>query len=168
MQPTCRCAQVVRLLKDAWDKAGLDLYVAPYGVLPNAYECGIVEVRLCSRVGTAPATGTSQRSAVHLQGPLAVVCRVSAAGLPHGSTHGATRFCLLCSWAGLPNHARLPRYGWLVAAHLDHGTTGSARLLLPLRFGRDSRWGACRDLEARLWGPWQRLIRDGQAELHQV
>ena len=36
--------QVIRLLKDAWERAGLDLFLAPYGVLPNAYECGIVEV----------------------------------------------------------------------------------------------------------------------------
>ena len=40
----CCWLQVVRLLKDAWDKAGLDLYVAPYGCLPTTYECGIIEV----------------------------------------------------------------------------------------------------------------------------
>ncbi len=32
------------LLKDAWHKAGLELYLCPYGVLPTAYECGIIEV----------------------------------------------------------------------------------------------------------------------------
>ena len=32
------------MLKDAWEKAGLELYLAPYGVLPTSYECGIVEV----------------------------------------------------------------------------------------------------------------------------
>lgn len=32
------------LLKDALQKAGLPLYLAPYGVLPTAYECGIIEV----------------------------------------------------------------------------------------------------------------------------
>lgn len=32
------------LLKDALRKAGLPLYLAPYGVLPTAYECGIIEV----------------------------------------------------------------------------------------------------------------------------
>lgn len=36
--------QVIGLLKDAFQKAGLDLYLAPYGVLPTAYECGIIEV----------------------------------------------------------------------------------------------------------------------------
>ena len=36
--------QVIALLKEAFQKAGLGLYVAPYGVLPTAYECGIVEV----------------------------------------------------------------------------------------------------------------------------
>ena len=36
--------QVIGLLKEAFQKAGLGLYVAPYGVLPTAYECGIVEV----------------------------------------------------------------------------------------------------------------------------
>lgn len=34
----------VGLLKDALTKAGLPLYLAPYGVLPTAYECGIIEV----------------------------------------------------------------------------------------------------------------------------
>ena len=38
------CLQVIGLLKDAFQKAGLDLYLAPYGVLPTAYECGIIEV----------------------------------------------------------------------------------------------------------------------------
>ncbi len=38
------CVQV-GLLKDALAKAGLPLYLAPYGVLPTAYECGIIEVR---------------------------------------------------------------------------------------------------------------------------
>lgn len=25
-------------------EAGLDLYLAPYGVLPTSYECGVIEV----------------------------------------------------------------------------------------------------------------------------
>ena len=36
--------QVIRLLADALAKAGLDLFLAPYGVIPTAYECGIIEV----------------------------------------------------------------------------------------------------------------------------
>ncbi len=39
----CMHAQVA-LLRDAMAKAGLPLYLAPYGVLPTAYECGIIEV----------------------------------------------------------------------------------------------------------------------------
>ena len=39
----------IGLLKDALRKAGLPLYLAPYGVLPTAYECGIIEVRPSSR-----------------------------------------------------------------------------------------------------------------------
>jgi phosphatidylinositol 4-kinase A len=35
---------VIGLLKDAWRKAGLELYLAPYGVIPTGYECGIIEV----------------------------------------------------------------------------------------------------------------------------
>jgi phosphatidylinositol 4-kinase len=37
----------VALLRDALARAGLPLYLAPYGVLPTAYECGIIEVRGC-------------------------------------------------------------------------------------------------------------------------
>lgn len=37
-------AQVIGLLKEAFEGAGLDLFLAPYGVLPTTYECGIVEV----------------------------------------------------------------------------------------------------------------------------
>ncbi|KAK9849792.1 hypothetical protein WJX84_000135 [Apatococcus fuscideae] len=36
--------QVIGLLRDAFSQAGLGLYVAPYAVVPTAYECGIVEV----------------------------------------------------------------------------------------------------------------------------
>lgn len=36
--------QVIRLLQDALRKAGVDLYLAPYGVIPTGYECGIIEV----------------------------------------------------------------------------------------------------------------------------
>ncbi|KAK9840723.1 hypothetical protein WJX81_000166 [Elliptochloris bilobata] len=36
--------QVVALLRDALAAAGLGLYLAPYGVLPTDYECGIIEV----------------------------------------------------------------------------------------------------------------------------
>ena len=49
LMATCKltcgmCMQVIGLLKDAFQKAGLDLYLAPYGALPTAYECGIIEV----------------------------------------------------------------------------------------------------------------------------
>lgn len=36
--------QVIRLLQDALRKAAVDLYLAPYGVIPTGYECGIIEV----------------------------------------------------------------------------------------------------------------------------
>lgn len=36
--------QVIGLLKEAFEKAGLDLYLAPYGVVPTDYECGIIQV----------------------------------------------------------------------------------------------------------------------------
>lgn len=36
--------KVIALLKDAFQNSGLPLYVAPYGVLPTSYECGVVEV----------------------------------------------------------------------------------------------------------------------------
>ena len=32
------------MLKTAFVKAGLDLYLCPYGCLPTGYECGIIEV----------------------------------------------------------------------------------------------------------------------------
>lgn len=37
---------MIGLLKEAFQKAGLDLYLAPYGVLPTSYECGIIEVQI--------------------------------------------------------------------------------------------------------------------------
>jgi hypothetical protein len=37
-------AQVISLLKDAFQRAGLGLYLRPYGCLPTGYECGIIEV----------------------------------------------------------------------------------------------------------------------------
>ncbi|EFN54838.1 hypothetical protein CHLNCDRAFT_134867 [Chlorella variabilis] len=36
--------QVMRLLKGAFDRAGLPLYLAPYGVVPTGHEQGIIEV----------------------------------------------------------------------------------------------------------------------------
>ena len=36
--------QVVKLLKDAFTRAGLDLYLCPYGCLPTGYERGVIEV----------------------------------------------------------------------------------------------------------------------------
>ena len=38
-------AQVIGLLKEAYEKAGLQLPMAPYGVIATDYECGIIEVR---------------------------------------------------------------------------------------------------------------------------
>jgi phosphatidylinositol 4-kinase len=36
--------QVIKLLHDAFEAAGLSLYLRPYGCLPTGYECGIIEV----------------------------------------------------------------------------------------------------------------------------
>jgi phosphatidylinositol 4-kinase len=36
--------QVITLLRDAFERAGLGLYLRPYGCLPTGYECGIIEV----------------------------------------------------------------------------------------------------------------------------
>jgi hypothetical protein len=47
--------QVIRLLHDAFEAAGLNLYLRPYGCLPTGYECGIIEVRgCCVRVCAPP------------------------------------------------------------------------------------------------------------------
>jgi hypothetical protein len=35
---------VIKLLKGAFEAAGLPLYLAPYGCLPTGYEKGIIEV----------------------------------------------------------------------------------------------------------------------------
>jgi hypothetical protein len=41
----CACwLQVIKLLHDAFEAAGLNLYLRPYGCLPTGYECGIIEV----------------------------------------------------------------------------------------------------------------------------
>jgi phosphatidylinositol 4-kinase len=34
------------MLRDAFRKAGLDLYLRPYGVIPTGYGCGVIEVVL--------------------------------------------------------------------------------------------------------------------------
>ncbi len=36
---------MIGLLKEAYEKAGLQLPMAPYGVIATDYECGIIEVR---------------------------------------------------------------------------------------------------------------------------
>lgn len=36
--------QVIGLLKKEFQTAGMDIYLLPYGVIPTAYECGIIEV----------------------------------------------------------------------------------------------------------------------------
>jgi hypothetical protein len=43
--PKPSSAQVIGLLKEAYEKAGLQLPMAPYGVIATDYECGIIEVR---------------------------------------------------------------------------------------------------------------------------
>ena len=40
----CPCTQVIKLLHNAFEAAGLSLYLRPYGCLPTGYECGIIEV----------------------------------------------------------------------------------------------------------------------------
>lgn len=44
-QTSVLIAQVIGLLKEAYEKAGLQLPMAPYGVIATDYECGIIEVR---------------------------------------------------------------------------------------------------------------------------
>lgn len=36
--------QVIKILKSAFERCGLDLYLAPYGCLPTGYEKGVIEV----------------------------------------------------------------------------------------------------------------------------
>ncbi len=47
----------IGLLKNALQKAGLPLYLAPYGVLPTAYECGIIEVQSPETLSGLPVSG---------------------------------------------------------------------------------------------------------------
>ena len=49
----------IGLLKNALQKAGLPLYLAPYGVLPTAYECGIIEVQRLMTSGFLAQSYTS-------------------------------------------------------------------------------------------------------------
>lgn len=52
---------MVALLRDALAAAGLGLYLAPYGVLPTDYECGIIEVGLHSPCKLASSPASSRR-----------------------------------------------------------------------------------------------------------
>lgn len=47
--------QVIKLLHDAFEAAGLNLYLRPYGCLPTGYECGIIEVGPFSLLHTLTA-----------------------------------------------------------------------------------------------------------------
>jgi phosphatidylinositol kinase/protein kinase (PI-3 family) len=51
--------QVITLLRDANRRAGLDLYLRPYGCLPTGYECGVIEVVPNTKVGSSYAYGRS-------------------------------------------------------------------------------------------------------------
>ena len=42
-RPAPRRPQVITLLHGAFTRAGLGLYLRPYGCLPTGYECGIIE-----------------------------------------------------------------------------------------------------------------------------
>ena len=53
------CAQI-GLLKNALQKAGLPLYLAPYGVLPTSYECGIIEVQPLNASCVCPVLSCKQ------------------------------------------------------------------------------------------------------------
>ena len=84
-------SQVISLLKNAWEKAGLDLYLAPYGVLPTSYECGIIEV----------VPNTDSRSALGdtADGGLAEIWRREF-GAPGTARHEAARLNFIRSAAG--------------------------------------------------------------------
>ena len=95
------CPQI-GLLKNALRKAGLPLYLAPYGVLPTAYECGIIEVQSLDASCVCPArfvfvfvlcdsswSARYARGKPHLRGAPARLCmqyhlcNVSSATLKH-------------------------------------------------------------------------------------
>ncbi len=40
----CAVLQVIQLLRDAFQQAGLPAYLRPYGCLPTGYERGVIEV----------------------------------------------------------------------------------------------------------------------------
>jgi hypothetical protein len=42
--PPTTSLQVIKILKSAFERCGLGLYLAPYGCLPTGYERGIIEV----------------------------------------------------------------------------------------------------------------------------
>ena len=47
--------QIIKLLKDVFIKAGLDLYLCPYGVIPTGYEKGMTDLLHLS-IGRAAET----------------------------------------------------------------------------------------------------------------
>jgi hypothetical protein len=107
----------VALLRDALAAAGLELYLAPYGVLPTDYECGVIEVGPCC---AAPAPGASLRNA------LVPVWSSRADATSAWRAHRCVRRAALC-----------PCCHWLCGLTLQrrcNNTDGSARCRNPCSF----------------------------------
>ncbi|GFH23073.1 uncharacterized protein HaLaN_20627, partial [Haematococcus lacustris] len=90
--------QVVQLLKAAYDRAGLPVYLRPYGCLPTGYEKGIIEVVPNSRsrasLGELSDKGLYDIFQVRPAGPSAEF------GLPGSPSFEAARSNFIASQAG--------------------------------------------------------------------
>jgi hypothetical protein len=94
--------QVLRLLKGAFDGAGLPLYLAPYGVVPTGHEQGIIEVIPHAKSRAQLVSGAVRASQPHAEG----VARKG--GGP---------------WHQPPGHTTPCGGAWLPAAHARYFTT---------------------------------------------